>query len=235
MVDATTPAWESWISNPADGKIPYQPWAVAVRKQHRAGLARGVEGESGERLYVDPQTFCIKSVPRYAQRGYELVQTRGYVVMMLNWGHYHRRIPLDNQSRPGAAAKLWMGIPRGRWEGDTLVIESTNFNGKMWLDSVGNFVSENVRVIERLRLVETNTMDYEVTIDDPTVFTQPWTLSYRLRRAGTGGGGGGGAPAKDPYAVESWEHACHEGNDNHVVGTRELGFKWYPGVKPPQP
>ena len=234
MVDATTPAWESWISNPADGKIPYQPWALAIRKQHRAGLARGVEGENGERLYVDPQTFCIKSVPRYAQRGYELVQTPGYVVMMLNWGHYHRRIPLDNLPRPGVAAKLWMGIPRGRWDGDTLVIESTNFNGKMWLDSVGNFVSENVRVIERLRLVEANTMDYEVTIDDPTVFTQTWTLSYRLRRAGTGGGGGGGAPANDPYASESWEHACHEGNGNHVAGTRELGFKWYPGVKPPQ-
>ena len=65
-----------------------------------------------------------------------------------------------------------MGVPRGRWDGDTLVVESTNFNGKMWLDSVGNFVSENVRVIERLRLVEANTMDYEVTIDDPTVFTQ---------------------------------------------------------------
>ena len=85
--------------------------------------------------------------------------------------------------------------------GDTLVIESTNFNGKMWLDSVGNFVSENVRVIERLRLVEANTMDYEVTIDDPSVFTQAWTLSYRLRRAGTGGGGGGGAQANDPMRV----------------------------------
>ena len=236
MVDPTTPAWESWISNPADGKIPYQPWAIAVRKAHRAGLARGVAGESGDRLYADPQTFCIKSVPRYAQRGYELVQTPGSVVMMLNWGHFHRRIPLDNRPRPVTSAKFWMGIPRGRWDGDTLVIESTNFNGKMWLDSVGNFVSENVRVVERLKLVEANTMDYEVTIDDPTVFTQPWTLSYRLRRAGTGGGGGGGggAAANDPYAVESWEHACHEGNFNHIEGTQELGFKWYLGAKPSQ-
>ena len=234
MVDPTTPAWESWVSNPADGKIPYQPWALAVRKEHRAGLARGVAGEGGERLYTDPQTFCMKSVPRYAQRGYELVQTPGYVVMMLNWGHFHRRIPLDNRPRPGADAKFWMGIPRGRWDGDTLVIESTNFNGKMWLDSVGNFVSENVRVVERLRLVEANTMDYDVTINDPTVFTQPWTLSYRLRRAGTGGGGGGAAPANDPYASESWEHACHEGNFNHILGTRELGFKWYPGAMQPQ-
>ena len=117
---------------------------------------------------------------------------------MLNWGHYHRRIPLDNRSRPGVDAKFWMGIPRGRWDGDTLVVESTNFNGKMWLDSVGNFVSPNVRITERFRLVEANTLDYEVTIDDPQVFTQVWTLSYRLRRQGGGGGGGGGRAIRTP-------------------------------------
>ena len=232
MVDATTPAWESWVSNPADGRIPYQPWALAERNKHRAGLARGVKGETGERLYMDPQTFCLKSVPRYAQRGYELVQTPGYVVMMLNWGHYHRRIPLDNRARPGTTAKFWMGIPRGRWDGDTLVIETTNFNGKMWLDSVGNFVSENVRVVERLRLVEANTIDYEVTIDDPTVFTQPWMLGFRLRRQGGGGRAGGAAP--DPYAIEAWEHACHEGNFNHIKGGQDLGFKWFNPVVPPR-
>jgi hypothetical protein len=234
MVDPTTPPWESHVSNPADGKIPYQPWALAERIRHRRGLARGVPGETGERLYADPQTYCMKSVPRYAQRGYELVQSPDYVVMMLNWGHFHRRIPLTDRPRPASTARFWMGIPRGRWDGDTLVIETTNFNGKMWLDSVGNFVSENVRVTERLRLVHANILDYEVTIDDPTVFTQPWTLSYDLRRAGTGGGGGGGGAAlNDPYAAESWEHACHEGNSHHVEGTKKLGFKWFPGVRAP--
>src|SRR5688500_8165363 len=72
QVDATTPPWESYVSNPADGKIPYQPWALAERNRHRAGLARGIPGETGERLYTDPQTYCLKSVPRYAQRGFEL-------------------------------------------------------------------------------------------------------------------------------------------------------------------
>lgn len=234
QVDPTTPPWESWVSNPADGRVPYQPWALAVRNAHRAGLARGVAGETGERLYMDPQTYCLKSVPRYAQRGFELVQTPGYVTQMLVWGHYHRRIPLDNQSRPGVEAKFWMGVPRGRWEGETLVVESTNFNGKMWLDSVGNFVSENVRVIERFRLVEANTLDYEVTIEDPAVFTQPWTLSYRLRRAGVGGrDGGGAAGVPDPYANEAWEYACHEGNANHIEGAEHLGFKWFNPVVPP--
>ena len=232
QVDATTPPWESYVSDPADGRIPYQPWALAVRNAHRAGLARGVQGETGGRLFTDPQTYCLKSVPRYAQRGFELIQTPGYVTQMLVWGHYHRRIPMDNRSRPGADAKFWMGIPRGRWDGDTLVVESTNFNGKMWLDSVGNFVGPNVRMTERFRLVEANTLDYEVTIVDPEVFTQPWTLSYRLRRQGAGGGGGGGA-APDPYANEAWEHACHEGNAHHIEGTQHLGFKWFTPVVPP--
>lgn len=226
QVDPTTPPWESYVSNPANGRVPYQPWAMAERITHRAGLARGVAGETGERLYMDPQTYCLKSVPRYAQRGFELVQTPGYVTQMLVWGHYHRRIPLDNRPRPGKEARFWMGIPRGRWEGDTLVVESTNFNGKMWLDSVGNFVSGNVRITERFRLVEANTMDYEVTIDDPTVFTQPWVLSYRLRRAGAGN-------TPDPYANEGWEHACHEGNVNHIEGAQHLEFKWFRPVVPP--
>jgi hypothetical protein len=235
-VDVTTPPMESWVSDPADGRIPYLPWALADRDNHRAHLARGWPGETGQRLYMDPQTYCLKSVPRYAQRGFELVQTQGYVVQMLNWGHYHRRIPLDNVARPGQTARFWMGVPRGRWEGDTLVVESTNFNGKMWLDSVGNFYGENARITERFRLADANTIDYEVTIDDPATFTRPWKLNAPLRRAGTGGGGAGGGNAnnKDPYASESWEHACHEGNGNHVVGAHELGFRWYPGAKPKQ-
>jgi hypothetical protein len=218
------------VSDPPDGKVPYQPWALAERDKHRANLARGWPGETGQRLFMDPQTYCLKSVPRYAQRGFELVQQPGYVVMMLNWGHYYRVIPLDGRSRPAGNAKFWMGNARGRWEGDTLVVDVTNLNGKMWLDSIGNFYSENAKVTERFRLVAQNIIDYEVTIDDPTVYTQPMKLSYRLNRAGTGGG----ANARpDPYASESWEHACHEGNLHHVEGAQGLGFKWYRGAQPP--
>lgn len=233
-VDVTTPPMESWVADPTDGHIPYQPWALAERDKHRANLARGWPGETGQRLYMDPQTYCLKSVPRYAQRGFELVQTQGYVIQMLNWGHYHRRIPLDDRARPGLTARFWMGIPRGRWDGDTLVVESTNFNGKMWLDSVGNFYGPNARLTERFRLADLNTIDYEVTIDDPATFTRPWKLNAPIRRAGTGGGGGGNANNNnDPYAVESWEHACHEGNWNHIEGAEELGFKWFRGATPP--
>src|SRR5689334_13971973 len=75
-VDRTTPPVESWISDPADGKIPYQPWALAARDAHRAGLARGWPGETGQRLYADPQSFCLENVPRYSIRGFEMVQTK---------------------------------------------------------------------------------------------------------------------------------------------------------------
>jgi hypothetical protein len=241
-IDMTTPPAESWVADTPDEKLPYQPWALAERNKHRAGLARGWPGETGERLYVDPQTFCLKSVPRYAQRGFELVQQPGYVVQMLNWGHYFRSIPLDNRPHPGSTAKFWMGNPRGRWDGDTLVVDVTNLNAKMWLDSVGNFYSENAHVTERFRLVDANTLDYEVTIDDPTVFTRPFKLNYPLRRQGAGGGcaecgqGGNaavGGPKVDPYEKESWEHACHEGNGHHIEGAESLGFKWYTPPAPP--
>jgi hypothetical protein len=215
------PGAKSWLAERAT-LPPYDP-------------PRMSDGETGERLYLDPQTFCMKSVPRYSQRGFDLAQTSDHVAMMLNWGHVHRSIPIDAASaHPSPNVKFWMGNPRGHWEGDTLVVEVSNINGKMWLDSVGNFYSENARVVERFRLASANKMDYEVRIEDPTVFTEPVTLSYDLQRAGTGGGrrgGGGGTP--DRYAVESWEHACHEGNTHHVQEAHVLGFKWYKGgVRP---
>ena len=97
FLDVTTPPWESWVSDPPTSKLPYQPWALAERTAHRDGLGREVwSKDPSKRLYYDPQAFCMKSVPRYSQRGYELVQTKDTVVMMLNWGHIYRMIPLDN-------------------------------------------------------------------------------------------------------------------------------------------
>jgi hypothetical protein len=235
-IDMTTPAAESWVSDPADGRVPYQPWALARRNAHRAGLSRGWPGESGERLYADPQTFCLKSVPRYAQRGFEIVQTKSHVVIMLDWGHYYRSIPLDGRPHVAGGAKFWMGNSRGRWEGETLVVDVTNLNGMMWLDSVGNFVSPNTRVIERFRLVARNLIDYAITFEDPTIYTRPWTLNYPLQRAGTGRESENNVASlgDDPYAYELWEHACHEGNGAHIEAIKALGFKWFTGVVPPE-
>ena len=225
-VDISSPPEESFISDPPDGKIPYQAWALARRAEHRAGLARGWPGETGQRLYADPQTFCLYALPRATYRGgFEILQGPGYVLIIFNFGHYYRFIPTDG--RPQRAAdrvKLWMGQSRGRWEGNTLVVDVTNLNGRNWLDQVGNFVSDTVRLTERFTLASAGIIDYEVTIDDPRVFTRSWTIRLPLRRAaGTG---------NDPYANETWEHACYEGN-KAPEDIRDLGFKWFSGVVPP--
>jgi len=214
------------VADPPDGKIPYQPWALARRAEHRAGLSRGWPGETGQRLYADPQTYCLYAVPRATYRGgFEIVQGRGYVLITFNFGHYYRFIRTDGGPHDVAGTvKLWMGHSRGTWEGNTLVVDVTNLNARNWLDQVGNFFSDNVHLVERFTLADANTIDYQVTIDDPKTFTRSWTIRLPFRRAG--------GAASDRYVNEMWEAACHEGN-KATEDMRGLGFKWFTGVAPP--
>jgi hypothetical protein len=225
-VDISSPPEESFVSDPPDGKVPYQPWALTVRAEHRAGLARGWPGEK-ERLYTDPQTYCLYTVPRATYRGgFEIMQGPGYVLIAFNFGHYYRFIPTDGSPHAvGPDVKLWMGDSRGSWDGNTLVVDVTNLNAKNWLDQVGNFFSDNVHVVERFTLAAANIIDYEVTIDDPKVFTRPWKIRLPFRRARV--------DANDPYSNETWENACYEGNQAGEH-SRRLGFKWFSGVVPPK-
>ena len=220
---------------PPDGKIPYQPWALAERNKHRAGLARGWPGETGERLYIDPQTFCLKSVPRYAQRGFELVQTPGYVVQMLNWGHYHRRIPLDDRPRPGRARSSGWAFPAAAGTATRWSSSRPTSTARCGSTASGTSYSRTRGSRSASGSSRPNTIDYEVTIDDPATFTQPWTLKLPTR--GAPGPAAAAAAARTTITirtpVESWEHACHEGNWNHIEGAEELGFKWFRGATPP--
>jgi hypothetical protein len=239
-VDVTTPPQESFISDPLDGKIPYTPWGLAKRNEHRAGLARGWPGETGERLHVDPASFCVTTIgPRFG--GHEIVQQPGSVILL--GANLHRIIPTDGRPHIGQNAKFWRGNSRGRWEGDTLVVEVTGLNGKHWLDSAGNYYTENTRMVERWRLVDANTIDYEITIEDPTVYSRPWKMNFPKRRARTGGTDQRTGtynwravvtPPEDPYANEVWEDNCNEGNSHHVQSIHSLGFKWFRGVTPPK-
>jgi len=242
-VDVTTPAQESFISDPPDGKVPYTPWALAKRNEIRAGLARGWPGESGERLHVSPGSFCLHYMPDLALDGQEIVQKPGSVIMLS--ANASRVIPTDGRPPISQNPKFWFGSSRGRWEGDTLVVEVTNLNGMGWFDSTGNFYSENTRIVERWRMVDANTIDFEVTIEDPTIYTRPWKMNFPKRRPGTGprrGPGGtnaaSGLPAADKdsdrYANEFWEAACYEGNTEGPAQIRSLGFKWFRGVTPPK-
>ena len=143
--------------------------------------------------------------------------------------------------------KLWFGTSHGRWEGNTLVVDVTSLNGLGWFDSSGHYYTENTRMIERWTLVDANTIDYEITIEDPTVYTRPWKMNFAKRRAGTGPRPRGvpipnavaaavaaAPPVKDPYAIEAWEVACYEGNKQVPGGIRELGYKFFRGVTPPK-
>jgi hypothetical protein len=244
-VDVTTPAQESFVSDPPDGKVPYTAWGLAKRNEILAGLGRGWPGESNQRLYSSPAAFCLQYMPAFSVGGQEIVQQPGSVMMLS--GTAYRVIPTDGRPPISQNVKFWFGTSRGRWEGDTLVVEVTSLNGLGWFDSTGQYFTENTRMIERWRLVDANTIDYEVTIEDPTIYTRPWKMNFPKRRAGTGPRPRGvpipnaaakavasAAPVKDPYAGEAWEVACYEGNKQVPADIRELGYKFFRGVTPPK-
>ena len=256
-LDVTTPAEETFISDPPDGKVPYQPWALAKHKEIRAGLGRSWPGESGPRTHGAPRSLCLNSMPRVnVDGGQEIIQKPGYVIILASTiGNWHRVIPTDGRPHVGQNAKFWLGNSRGHWEGDTLVVEVTNLNGRGWFDTAGNIYTENTRMVERWRLADANTIDYEVTIEDPTIYTRPWKINHPKRRDGTdqrnlrGTAFAATAPSQaaaagytanvrpatvDPYEKEVWETACFEGNHENTVTQHELGFKWFKGVTPPK-
>ena len=113
-----------------------------------------------------------------------IFQFPGYVVINNEMIHETRVIPLDGRPHVDSKIKSWMGDSRGRWEGDTLVIESTNFNAKVGLTLNGNSTptSQKLKIVERLTRVDANTIQYQATVDDPETWTRPWTVSLPYRQ-----------------------------------------------------
>jgi hypothetical protein len=197
---------KSLIVDPPDGKIPYQAWAAARR-------------EANVDKYVDPNMACFLSgVPRslYVPGGFQILQPPGYVVLLFDRSHGYRVIPLDGRPHLGETISLWNGDSRGRWEGNTLVVDVTNQNGRTWLDQMGTFHTAPARMVERFTLIDPNTIHYEVTIEDPTVFTRPWTMAVPLKR-------------NTDEAYELMEMACYEGERNTKI-VLGLGYRFYPGI-----
>lgn len=168
------PPGKGVIIDPKDGKIPYLPEADQRRKDLVA-----------HHLYDDPQAHCVLSgVPRqiYAPFGFTILQPAGYVVQMFEAFHAYRVIPLDGRPHLPAAIKTYEGDSRGRWEGDTLVVDVTNQNDKTWFDMAGNFHSDQLHVVERYTPVDANTIAYQATMDDPKTFSRPWTIAFKIAR-----------------------------------------------------
>jgi hypothetical protein len=188
----------SAIIDPSDGKIPYQAWAAAKRQE----ILRHYGGPKSLRG-IDPQALCFTGAPRlsYSIRDFQIIQTPGYVTMIWEWQHTYRVIPLDRRPRVPEQVKLLMGDARGHWKGNTLIIETRNFNDWTWLDSVGTIHSDAMSAVERFTFVDSNTINYQVTIEDPKVFTKPWTLAMSIKRR------------QHPFdGYEVMEDACIEGN-----------------------
>jgi hypothetical protein len=174
------------IIDPPNGRIPFQPWALEKRREHLINLEAPTELQ-----HIEPEDRCsLQGVPRSNLRGpIQILQSPGQIVMLFEWVHAYRVIPVDGRPHAPKGAATWQGDSRGRWEGNTLVVEATNFrfdpvdyNKQPWIDSHGTFYTDALRVVERWKFVDANTIDYEATIEDAKVFTQPWKIAYQIQR-----------------------------------------------------
>jgi hypothetical protein len=154
------------------GEIPYQPWAAAQKKEN---LEHWLER--------DPEIKCfMPGVPRatYMPYPFQILQSGDKVLIAYEFAGTTRTIYLTEvQNNP---APTWMGLSRGRWDGETLVVDVTDFNDQTWFDRAGNFHSEALHVVERYTPVSPHHLMYEATIEDPKVFTRPWTVRMPLYR-----------------------------------------------------
>ena len=191
-----------------EGRVPPLTPEAQQRIAQRAALAKGHEFDGPENRNI--QERCIvwaNEGPPMLPAGYnsylQIVQTPAYVVILQEMIHDARIIPLDGRPHAPPSIRRWLGDSRGRWEGDTLVVDTTNFTDKT------NFRGsrENLHVVERFTRVDENTVRYEFTVDDPTTWSKPWSAEMPLARD------------KGPI----FEYACHEANygfANNLKGAR---------------
>jgi hypothetical protein len=200
----------SLIVDPADGRIPPMTAEGRARNAARAEAQARLGGrwDSAQANQLDDRCLIMRgSGPPMMDAGYnanyQIVQTPDHVMILVEMIHDVRLIPLDGRAAPHPNVRQWMGVSRGRWEGDTLVVETTNFNGK----NPFNGSSEHMRVIERFTRIADDAIMYSFTIDDPSTWARPWTAEL---------------PMKATFGP-LFEHACHEGNYglyNTLVGAR---------------
>jgi hypothetical protein len=194
----------SLVVDPPDGKVPVKPAAEAKRDYDLAHI-----GDSYEHMSFWDR--CItrgvpgRMFPAGYNNAYQILQSPGYIVIMSEMIHDARVIPLSGGAHAPAEVRSWDGDSRGHWDGNTLVVDTTNFNGKGWIATSaatgrikGIPQSEALHVVERFTRTGPGTIQYEVIIDDPNEYTKPWKVSIPLTR--------------DPQYV-IYEYACQEGNE----------------------
>lgn len=197
----------SAIVDPADGITPVQPWAKAQYEEH-------------VKKYMHQNAACFLSgVPgtMYMTGLFQFIQTPDHIVFLSEEAHPYRIVPFDNRPHVGKNLLMWQGDSRGRWDGNTLVIDTTNQKARAWLDQRGRFFTDEARVTERITPVDANTLHYQVTLDDANVYTRPFTMAFAFRR-------------NAQASTELWEEACHEQNGESMSHFRAAGFGVFPGI-----
>jgi len=208
----------SLVVEPPDGRVPVKPSAEAKRDYNAAHITdsyeymslwdrcitRGVPGVYFPAGYNNAHQIVQTAVPLAAHDGHER-PVRSYVVIFSEMIHETRIIPTDGSPHLPATVRQWNGDSRGHWEHNTLVVDTTNFNGKGWISTsaAGGRIkgipqSQSLHLVERFTRVNANTIDYELTVDDPEVYTKSWKVAMPLTR-------------DDSYKI--YEYACHEGNE----------------------
>jgi hypothetical protein len=194
----------SLVVDPPDGRVPVTAAAEAKRDYNLAHNADSY-------VYMSPWDRCITRgvpgglFPAGYNNAYQIVQTPGYVMLVSEMIHEARIIPLGGRPHLPQNVRQWNGDSVGRWEGNTLVVDTINYNGKGWIatSAAGGRIkgvpqSEALHVVERFTRVDADTINYEATIDDPNVYTRPWKVAMPLSR-------------DENYHI--YEYACHEGNE----------------------
>lgn len=155
-----------------DGQIPYRPEALAIKKEN-----------ADHWIDRDPELKCyLPGIPRamYMPYPFQITQSTNKIHVAYEFSNTARTIHLDKVEGP--PDDTWMGHSVGRWEGNTLVVDVTNFNDRTWLDRAGNFHSDALHLVERFTLMSPDVIWYEVTIEDPKVYTRPWRIAMPLYR-----------------------------------------------------
>ena len=199
----------SLIVDPPDGRLPPMNAEGRKRTAERAEAAKGVgRWDSAQSNQLDDRCMIMDGagppmMNTAYNSNYQIVQAPGYVMILVEMIHDARIIPLDGRPQPSERVRQWMGVPRGRWEGQTLVVETTNFNGK----NPYRGSSDQMRVTERFTRVDADTIQYRFTVEDQAMWTRPFTAEMPMKKT----------------VGPMFEHACHEGNYglyNTLVGAR---------------
>jgi hypothetical protein len=201
----------SLVVDPPDGRIP--PLTAEAQAREAARLEHWRQKKDSPDTWEDLTTWdrCITLGPVGAvlplayNNGQQIVQAPGYVVFSNEMIHEARVIPLDGRPHASPNIRTWMGDSRGHWEGNTLVVETTNFSGRTFIGGQGGgfgdpgaIATEQLRLVERFTRVDGDTINYEITIDDSKTWTKPWKIALPLRH--------------EASYDDIQEYACHEGN-----------------------